>query len=763
MDQEQVAIQVPAGSSPDRGQVALSHLDELPTLPAVAVRLIEVCADPNIALEELCDTLRGDPTLVARILTAANSAANTSVNPIETLERAIVRLGLQQVRGFALAAQVFDCFNLSDNASESVAPSFVPAAFWEHSLAVASAAELLAEKFDSQVVEPGTAFVAGLLHDIGKIALAAVYPKTYERVAARAQGTHGDIADSERDLLGLDHTLAGRRLAQRWKLPAHLVDAIWLHHLAPNALPSDRRASRLIAIVQAADLMAREQHIGYSGNFVLLNRSEQLTESLGLPPATHHEIVSRLGNAVRHWAQQLNLHGETTPETYQHALRKANQELGRLHTRALETARQHSTIVRYFESLTMLDTELGSTTDVPAMLRAMSVALRRALQTPVVVAFIVRPRERLLEAGVRVGASDIVRSVPINGAPRLARWWADPGEALTSVVMDAPQVFREDLPEVLETLGTARQWLMPLAREGRVFGGLIYSRDRDERLHQATVDELSSIRPLLSSLTAQVQRTLMYADAQRLSDELADSNRRLQMMQNEMLRTRTLASIAEIAAGAGHEMNNPLSVISGRAQMLRPKLGDALQRDIALIIDKAHECSQVVRELMDFAQPKPLLFEMIDLGILVQEACDHWRQKQNANADRMQIQIAPDTPVVAVDAEQIKIVLSELLRNADAATQQTQACIDVSVMPGELGWVALRVRDRGVGMSHDVLERAFDPFFSHHVAGRRRGLGLSRAQRIVQGHGGRIWIESRPGHGATVHVLLPIRRASDLV
>jgi hypothetical protein len=71
----------------------------------------------------------------------------------------------------------------------------------------------------------------------------------------------------------------------------------------------------------------------------------------------------------------------------------------------------------------------------------------------------------------------------------------------------------------------------------------------------------------------------------------------------------------------------------------------------------------------------------------------------------------------------------------------------------------VRVEDDGVGMTPAVLQRAFDPFFSHRQAGRGRGLGLPRAYRIVEAHGGRIWLESRPGEGTAAHVVLPSRPA----
>ena len=111
---------------------------------------------------------------------------------------------------------------------------------------------------------------------------------------------------------------------------------------------------------------------------------------------------------------------------------------------------------------------------------------------------------------------------------------------------------------------------------------------------------------------------------------------------------------------------------------------------------------------------------------------------------------------VLADREQIKSVVGELLTNAAAALCPETGQITLRCQDGGSGeLVEVQVRDNGCGMNPAVLQRAFDPFFSHRSAGRRRGLGLPRAYRAIEAHNGRIWLESRPDEGTTVHVLLP--------
>ena len=253
-------------------------------------------------------------------------------------------------------------------------------------------------------------------------------------------------------------------------------------------------------------------------------------------------------------------------------------------------------------------------------------------------------------------------------------------------------------------------------------------------------------------------------------------------MQVEILRNRALSMIAEMAAGAGHELNGPLTVISGRAQMLTDKSADSeVRRSLEQIHNKAHECAQIVTELMDFARPHPPKLTETDLGSLLAEVRDAWRQSSGLPVSRFQVDLPDDAqpagrPRVLADRAQIRRVLDEVVKNAVDAVADSNGTIAIhwqagvsdrvsaaraaahaglAAEPIPTRWVEITVRDTGCGMSPVVAQRVFDPFFSHRRAGRGRGLGLARAHRIVEAHGGRIWVVSQPGEGTTFHIMLP--------
>ena len=251
------------------------------------------------------------------------------------------------------------------------------------------------------------------------------------------------------------------------------------------------------------------------------------------------------------------------------------------------------------------------------------------------------------------------------------------------------------------------------------------------------------------------------AMARQLNEELAEMNRRLVASQSELARMRSLAMLGEMAAGAAHELNNPLAVISGRAQMLnREELGDEVRRNALPIAEHARRASAIVAELMDFAKPAPPVPTAWPLPELLAEIRRDWIAKPSLTEDQFRLELSDDVPDVRADASQIRRLFDEVIRNAIQAMRDTSEPRLIVNCPSHLAdeTVVIRIHDNGCGMTSDVLERATAPFFSHRPAGRGRGLGLSRAARYAEINGGRIRLSSEPGKGTVVSVELPAAR-----
>lgn len=223
-----------------------------------------------------------------------------------------------------------------------------------------------------------------------------------------------------------------------------------------------------------------------------------------------------------------------------------------------------------------------------------------------------------------------------------------------------------------------------------------------------------------------------------------------------------LSVVADMAAGAAHEINNPLAVISGRSQLMREKATTEKEQKVwDVIISQAQQISDIITDLMKFASPPPPDPEPIEMGLLIKNALFYFSSPNNLNnqAVKNDKDIEKGLPCVWADRAQIVAVIQELILNAINAAE-SEPYISIKAMAASGGkQVHLMIRDNGPGMDAKTLASAFTPFFSTQRAGRRRGLGLPMAWRYVVNNHGRIWIESQPGEGTTAYVALPAARS----
>lgn len=209
-------------ASPHRSSRA-DLLDALPPLPQVALRVIHVAQDPRSSAADLAVAVSSDPALAARILRAANSPLFRANREITSVQEALVRLGFVQARNIAVSSAITGAY-----APDARNALFRIEDFWRHSLAVAlKASEMAGRRPGSDVP---TAFTAGLLHDIGRLALFYADAAAMDQAVAQALAEDVPLDALEVQVFGVGHDTVGGRLAARWGLPPATVQAIAEHH-----------------------------------------------------------------------------------------------------------------------------------------------------------------------------------------------------------------------------------------------------------------------------------------------------------------------------------------------------------------------------------------------------------------------------------------------------------------------------------------------------------------------------------------------------
>ncbi len=245
--------------------------------------------------------------------------------------------------------------------------------------------------------------------------------------------------------------------------------------------------------------------------------------------------------------------------------------------------------------------------------------------------------------------------------------------------------------------------------------------------------------------------------------ELADRLHRLRQLEErfqEVLETEKLASMAELAAGAGHEINNPLAIIAGRAQLLLKEEADPeRRRELATIVAQVKRAHEMIADLRLFARPPRPEPETFDLAPLLDALVEELGPQATERAIAIVRSGSAGPLVLEADPAQVSVALHALCRNAIEAIGHGGQ-IEVALR-GDERTVSVRVADSGPGIAPEHRRHIFDPFFSARQAGRGLGMGLSKCWRIVTGHGGRVEVEGQPGQGAAFTITLPRRLAQD--
>ncbi|HVP42671.1 MAG TPA: ATP-binding protein [Terriglobales bacterium] len=245
----------------------------------------------------------------------------------------------------------------------------------------------------------------------------------------------------------------------------------------------------------------------------------------------------------------------------------------------------------------------------------------------------------------------------------------------------------------------------------------------------------------------------------RQTDELAETNRRLQLAQAEARRSERLAALGQLSAGLAHEIRNPLGVIKGSAEMLNQKLQDSnpLAGELAgYISSEVNRLSVLVGRFLDFARPlrtetRPQSIVALLEGAL-KAVAEHW----HGGPVKVETAYAADLPLVEVDGDLWEQALVNLVQNAYEAMGEQGGTFRAEVSRAARnghGGVEMRLQDTGPGVPADLREQIFNPFVTTKKSGV--GLGLSIVSKIVDEHRGSIQLESAPDAGACFVIYLP--------
>lgn len=294
------------------------------------------------------------------------------------------------------------------------------------------------------------------------------------------------------------------------------------------------------------------------------------------------------------------------------------------------------------------------------------------------------------------------------------------------------------------------------------------------------IDELlARVRALLRIRRAEVDRVQALVELQQQHEELKATYEQLRATQAQLIQSSKLAALGSLIAGVTHELNNPLAIILGNAELLQTFSDDELS--VSQIINATQRARRVVQSLATFARQGPGQKDWYEPRDLIERVLDLRRTALEHEGISVEVVYEPDVPMVCVNREQIQHALLNLLLNAEHAfnghadkrieihvSRATVPAAPPPVLPdlpkpamqSDAGTelLLIDVMDNGPGIDGAITERLFEPFVTTSPLGKNIGLGLSTAYGTVTQHGGTLQASTEQGRGTTMRIALPVAR-----
>jgi putative nucleotidyltransferase with HDIG domain len=259
-------------------------VEKMPAFPKSVQRILELTRDSNCQPKELVMVIEKDPVMTMKLLRILNSAYYSFPQKITSVNQSVVYLGINTVKNMALSFAAMGVLPAQN------AAGFDVQRYLMHSLATASLARSLCQKFGGGETDPTDCYIAGLLHDFGKVVFAQFMPEEFKQALAMSAEQSISLHVAEQEVIGADHSIVGAMLVEKWQFPQSLTDTIRFHH-------SDISPENMVqCCLFVANQISKKLSIGDSGNHIVEALSPELVNRFG---GDIDDIIARLGDVSK--------------------------------------------------------------------------------------------------------------------------------------------------------------------------------------------------------------------------------------------------------------------------------------------------------------------------------------------------------------------------------------------------------------------------------------------------------------------------------
>ncbi len=252
-----------------RNEKLIVLVEKMPAFPRSVQQVVQLTSDINASAKDIVRVIECDPVMTVKILKSINSSFYGLPQKVTSVQRAVVHIGLNTIKNMALGVAAMGMLNANNKAN------FNTSEFLLHSLTTASISKMLAERIGLSSIECSDCFVAGLLHDFGKVVFAEFMPNEFKLALEKSKEQLLPLHQTELEFIGLSHTQAGKMLAEKWDLSETLIDAIAHHH------DLDHSQNVLRDCVFAANQISKHMQFGDSGNPLIEDFPQSIVARFG--------------------------------------------------------------------------------------------------------------------------------------------------------------------------------------------------------------------------------------------------------------------------------------------------------------------------------------------------------------------------------------------------------------------------------------------------------------------------------------------------
>ncbi len=699
----------------------ISTLKDLPSLPHILVKLMEACHDESGSLEDIAEILTNDPSLCSKVLRLVNSAYYGLGSRVESIDQAVAYLGTNAVKNIAISSGVYQVYNSrkGDNA-------FNLKLFWWHSLKCALLSRIFAKEIGYGSLEE--AFVAGLLHDIGKLVLWVNFSDKYTELIKKYENRPEMLAAGEGQL-GATHSQIGAWLLDRWKFQSFVADSALYHHeplkRIADALPlvqivyTTNKLSAETVDVRGHGIKVAEKLYGFSQEQVIgfLARSDEelgeVARSFGIEIEAPHETGGDLSDTDREAQENL---------------------------------------IREIHDITLL---LGTTRNLVAahaekdILKVLQEGFQILFDINHILFFLYDDKKGIL-VGKEVESNESTSRVkdliiPMGTGKSLLVSCLSGGKALDSFNLEQHLVLAITDAQMIRLFRTDGMLCLPLTVRGEYVGVIVVGLDRTQLSHIGKHFKLLEMFLSEAALALRVEQL---------------RKRQLREIQSE----RAAASF-DMARKVVHEVNNPLGIMKNYLKLLGLKLSDqGIEIDeIEILNEELDRIASILGKLSAFSEKKSRKWTLVDINALVNDLVKLTAESlRNGKNVAVQVDLDPALPRLMSDRDSLKQILINLLKNASEAMTKGGSLYFKTRHRGtplegseSRRFVEVTVGDDGPGIPNEVKKRIFEPFVSSKGPGHS-GLGLSIVLNLIKSLNGSIVCQSEEWIGTRFKVELPV-------